>query len=85
MPPENEMFLSTGVDHLDGILDGGIARGALVFILGLPGSGKTTLASQIAFTAAKSGKTALILTALLSRSANCWRTCAPSPFAIWNS
>jgi circadian clock protein KaiC len=32
--------------------------------MGLPGSGKTTLASQIGFTAAAAGKTTLILTAL---------------------
>jgi circadian clock protein KaiC len=54
----------TGVPNLDLVIGGGLPRGALVLILGLPGSGKTTLASQIALTVAKSGKTALILTAL---------------------
>lgn len=54
----------TGVPHLDRILGGGLLRGSLVLVLGLPGSGKTTLASQIAFTAARAGKRVLILTAL---------------------
>jgi circadian clock protein KaiC len=54
----------TGVPHLDQILGGGLPRGSLVLVMGLPGSGKTTLASQIAFTAARSGKQVLILTAL---------------------
>ncbi len=49
---------------LDQILDGGLPHGSLVLIMGLPGSGKTTLASQIAFTAARAGKSVLVLTAL---------------------
>ncbi|MGH2503612.1 MAG: RAD55 family ATPase, partial [Ktedonobacterales bacterium] len=57
-------FEPTGVPNLDLALGGGLPRGALVLMLGLPGSGKTTLASQIVFTAAKAGKSALILTAL---------------------
>jgi circadian clock protein KaiC len=59
-----ERFEPTGVPNLDQVLGGGLPRGALVLMLGLPGSGKTTLASQIVFTAAKAGKSALILTAL---------------------
>lgn len=50
-------------------MGGGIPVGSLVLVMGLPGSGKTTLASQIAFTAARAGKTVLILTAL-SESTN---------------
>lgn len=56
--------LPTGVPRLDRVLGGGIPRGALVVIIGVPGSGKTTLAAQIAFAAAKRGQNALILTAL---------------------
>jgi circadian clock protein KaiC len=59
----------TGVRDLDTLLGGGLPRGSLVLIMGLPGSGKTTLASQIAFTAARSGRRVLILTAL-SESTN---------------
>lgn len=61
-PPEQREL--TGVPHLDSILGGGLPRGALTLILGLPGSGKTTLASQIMFNAARTGKSVLILTAL---------------------
>ena len=54
----------TGVRHLDEVLGGGLPLGSLVLVMGLPGSGKTTLASQIAFAAAGTGKRVLILTAL---------------------
>src|SRR5206468_3867997 len=59
----------TGVPYLDMILGGGLPTGSLALIMGLPGSGKTTIASQIGFTAARAGKTVLILTAL-SESTN---------------
>lgn len=55
---------ATGVPRLDQILGGGLPAGSLVLIVGLPGSGKTTMASQIALNAARNGKSALILTAL---------------------
>ena len=54
----------TGVPQLDRVLGGGLPQGALVILLGPPGSGKTTLASQIAFAAARRGQRALFLTAL---------------------
>lgn len=54
----------TGIPNLDRVLGGGLPRGALAIILGPPGSGKTTLASQIAFAAAQRGQQALLLTAL---------------------
>ncbi len=53
---------TTGVPQLDLVLGGGLPRGTLVIILGPPGSGKTTLASQMAFAAAKRGQQALFLT-----------------------
>ena len=61
--------IETGVPHLDEILGGGLPTNSLALIVGLPGSGKTTIASQIALNAAGQGKTALILTAL-SESTN---------------
>jgi circadian clock protein KaiC len=62
-PPTS--FLPTGVSNLDEVLGGGLACGALVLIMGLPGSGKTTLANQIAFATARRGAgPVLILTAL---------------------
>lgn len=54
----------TGAPYLDLILGGGAPRGSLVLIMGVPGSGKTTLASQMGFGAARAGSRVLILTAL---------------------
>lgn len=54
----------TGVPGLDAVLGGGLTQRALALICGAPGSGKTTLSSQIAVTAAQNGRRALILTAL---------------------
>ncbi|GHO46250.1 ATPase domain-containing protein [Ktedonospora formicarum] len=63
LPRQGKVEL-TGVPQLDLVLGGGLPRGALVIILGAPGSGKTTLASQIAFAAAQRGEQALLLTSL---------------------
>jgi circadian clock protein KaiC len=52
------------VPGLDAVLAGGLPRGALAMIVGPPGSGKTTLAGQIAFAAARAGQRVLVLTAL---------------------
>jgi circadian clock protein KaiC len=62
--PSQTALEPTGVPQLDLILGGGLPRGSLAIILGPPGSGKTTLASQIAFAAAYRGQQVLILTAL---------------------
>lgn len=73
MPPSSYSFSvpatvqepePTGVPQLDFILGGGLLPGSLVIILGPPGSGKTTLATQIAFAAARREQNALILTSL---------------------
>lgn len=58
------VFEPTGVPGLDLALGGGLPRGALTLVMGPPGSGKTTLAVQTAFAAARVGRRVLILTAL---------------------
>lgn len=57
-------LFSSGIPGLDVVLGGGIARGALILVVGPPGSGKTTLSNQIAFTAAHAGRRAVVVTAL---------------------
>lgn len=63
-PNDDAHVLATGVPNLDQLLGGGLPANAFVLIMGRPGSGKTTLANQIAFHAAHVGKRVLILTAL---------------------
>ncbi|WP_373988465.1 ATPase domain-containing protein [Duganella sp. BuS-21] len=55
-------LLSTSVPGLDQILGGGFPAHSIYLIQGLAGSGKTTLACQIAFQHAQQGKKVLILT-----------------------
>ena len=54
--------LETGVYNLDRALGGGILRGAIVAVIGVPGTGKTILAQQVAFRVAAGGSSALYLT-----------------------
>lgn len=51
----------TGISQLDTILHGGIPRYSLVFVAGLPGTGKTILSQQIVFANANQGRTCLYL------------------------
>ena len=55
-------LVETGVPRLDGILGGGLPRGGLVLVLGAPGTGKTTIAQQMAFHHAAHGDAVLFLT-----------------------
>ena len=61
--PVSQALETTGIPQLDLVLGGGLPRGTLVIVLGPPGSGKTTLASQMAFATARRGQRALFLTA----------------------
>ena len=62
--PSGRGLEPTGLSSLDQLLRGGVPRGALMLVLGAPGSGKTTLAGQIAFATARAGQPVLFLAAL---------------------
>ena len=47
--------VTTGIDSLDDILEGGIPQYSIVFVAGLPGTGKTILCEQALFANAKHG------------------------------
>ncbi len=55
---------STGVEGLDEVLGGGIPARSITVVSGEPGSGKTVLALQMLFHAARQGKTSLYFTTL---------------------
>jgi circadian clock protein KaiC len=58
---DNETRLSTGIEGLDDILHGGLAKGFLYLIEGNPGAGKTTLALQFLMEGARRGEKGLYL------------------------
>ncbi|MCA1769274.1 MAG: AAA family ATPase [Halomonas sp.] len=53
--------LSTGIERLDKILDGGVYRGSITLVSGQPGTSKTTLGAAFVAAAAGRGERALLI------------------------
>ena len=51
-----------GVDGIDNVLAGGLARGRVYLLEGDPGTGKTTIATQFLMEGARNGETGLYIT-----------------------
>lgn len=56
--------MSSGIEGLDRVLNGGFVEGASYIIEGRPGAGKTILSNQVAFSHAAAGKRVLYVTLL---------------------
>ena len=66
-------LLTTGVPNLDVVLGGGIPEGHLLFVVGAPGSGKTTLALQVAMHVARGGGKVVLVSTLSATASRLMR------------
>jgi circadian clock protein KaiC len=57
-----DIVATTGIEGLDDILNGGLQRGRVYLLEGVPGSGKTTLAMQFLMEGARRGEPVLYIT-----------------------
>ncbi|MGH9218043.1 MAG: ATPase domain-containing protein [Vicinamibacterales bacterium] len=57
-----KVIAQTGIEGLDDILNGGLSRGRLYLVEGVPGSGKTTLAMQFLIEGVRRGEPVLYIT-----------------------
>jgi KaiC/GvpD/RAD55 family RecA-like ATPase len=58
----DEKRVTTGIDGLDGMLEGGYPQGSVVLIAGTPGTGKTIICFQFIDAGIKNGEKCLFLT-----------------------
>lgn len=56
--------ISTGIENLDEIINGGIPKGSTILLCGLPGTGKTIFANQMMFYNTQPEKKAIYFTTL---------------------
>lgn len=72
--------IPSGIAGLDAILGGGILAGSVQLVVGAPGTGKTILANQLAFSRAAAGHTAVYVTLLAEAHARMLAHLAPFSF-----
>lgn len=76
MPDHDDVDARTGIDGLDAVLKGGLARSRVFLLEGSPGTGKTTIAAQFLIAGAARGERSLYIT--LSETENELRATAAS-------